>query len=1351
VPHFIVQQAQRGRRSGQFQAAALFVDLTGFTSLTETLMQQGKPGAEALTGVLNAVFGPLVEAVYANGGWISTFAGDAFTALFPAAGRQARATRLALQQTAQTAAYIQAFLQMQGRQATPFGAFELAARVGLGVGAVQWGLLGGRPPRGAAQPAAGQVYFVRGPAVLTCAQAERLADPGEIVAAPGVLAQPGLRAALAEWGALAPLAEAGGAARWQPSPAFLAPPAAREAPAQPELSRADLQPFLPEPVLDLAAPAEFREAAVAFIVFEAPPERAALERLVGQAAEEVRRFGGYLNKLDFGDQGGVLLALFGAPVAHENDLARAADCLLALQGAGLPQPWRAGLTYGTVYAGFIGGATRGEYTAIGDVVNTAARLASQAEPGQLWLGPKAAGRLAAIYQLRPVGELALKGKQALLTVAALVGRKAPAGGLAEAGPNAPLVGREQELAQLQDFVVPLWRGRQAGWLTIYGEPGLGKSRLLEAFRQILPAQAARQGRQARWLLGVCDQTLRTSLNPFRYLLRAYFDQSPEASMVENRCRFTQRLADLESALADWEAEPVAAGVMEEVETFSSVLGALVGLSWPGSLYEQLEPRLRFENSLYAFKALIQAECLRQPVILALEDVHWLDDDSRRLLQVLSRLSPEYPLAVVCTSRYADDGGKPALGLAPEARQAEIDLNQLGASAVEAMAAEVLQRRGATPRPLAAELQQFLTEKTAGNPFFIEQLLLHLGERGLLAVQAGQWTLDAEQGVEVPSNINAVLIARLDRLSAEVRRVVQTAAVLGQEFEVQVLSQMLRDDPQVPARVQDAAREAIWAALSELRYIFRHVLLRDAAYEMQLRARLRELHRLAATAIETVYAADLAPHYADLAYHWDRAEAAEAAVHWYQLAGERAARAFANAEAIQYFSRGLALTPDDQAEQRWALLIRRIEVYDILGERAAQLQDLQALENLAAQAASAGGQGRQRWPLQACQQRANYAEAGCDYPATCQAATELVTLSQAAQDPLYEAEAYAWWVQGLIGRGDFEAALARVELGLQAAQAAQAAGEQRALRVQADLRLAQGNIASYRNTAGSARRYYLQALESFRELNSLQGQIAILNNLGLTYLDEADYLQAWTYYSQALTASQKIGDRRHECTVLHNLSLCSKLLGSYAEAEAYCQQALQVAHAVGEREVQALPLGILGMVRSAQGDQTAARQYIEQALDLMRQLGLKYYEGLGLDILGHILTELRDWAGAERAYRQALEIHQALGQASMSVESQAGLAHLAFLQSDPAGALACVEPVVKHLERYGQIAGSLEPFRAELICYRILRANADPRAAALLARAGKRLYAQADRLEGAARQAFLENVPAHRELVRVLRG
>jgi predicted ATPase len=258
--------------------------------------------------------------------------------------------------------------------------------------------------------------------------------------------------------------------------------------------------------------------------------------------------------------------------------------------------------------------------------------------------------------------------------------------------------------------------------------------------------------------------------------------------------------------------------------------------------------------------LIRAESLRRPAVLCIEDAHWLDDDSLELLRWLVQGDRAFPFAVLLTSRYGDDGGRWALEVGPGVPQQVVDLATLPASGVRALAAQVLGGQ------VADGLAAFLAEKTEGNPFFAEQLALDLRERGLLACQEIEgrgltYDLDLSHqsaAEEVPVSINAVLVARLDRLAAQVKAVVQTAAVLGHEFEVRVLTEMLQGDRNLADKVKQAEAQSIWSPLSEIRYLFKHTLLRDAAYDMQLLERLRELHRMAGTTIEMLYAGRTPP-------------------------------------------------------------------------------------------------------------------------------------------------------------------------------------------------------------------------------------------------------------------------------------------------------------------------------------------------------------------------------------------------------------------------------------------------------------------------------------------------------------
>ncbi len=788
IPHFIHQQLELQNLGGSFKAATLFVDISGFTALTETLMKYEKDGAEVLTDVLNRVFNPLVQAVYGHGGFISTFAGDAFTALFPTRNKQAAA------RTAQAAFFIQQFFAQHGVAQTKYGDFTLSVKVGLGLGQVQWGILG---------RAEWRTYFFRGPAIDDCADAQHCAEGGDIIAVADLL----------PWLGECVQAESFGAHYRLLKPSFDLPPKKSRLPA---LTPQALRPFVLDEVINLRAPAEFRDVACVFISLDEHATLPLLDSFVSEVLAEALNYGGYFNKLDFGDKGPVMLVLFGAPVAHENNLARAADFLLALQGRPLGVQWRAGLAYGTVYAGIMGGAERCEYTAIGNVVNLASRLMTQAAWGQLLVS----GAVAASHALKTEysGDFQFKGFANAQPTYQLLGRRSGEETLFEQ----PLVGREVELQQLVAAAQPLFEGRLAGVAYVYGEPGIGKSHLAYELRQALERQGA-----IRWFTGQADQILQQAFNPFTYFLKRYFNQLPEATPDENRAGFERRLSQLIESLerlvpapdrpnpSPGTGLPPTPGGLDieslksELLRTKSILGALVGLYWPGSLYESLDGNLRYQNTLFAIKTLLLAESRLRPVVLELEDLQWLDEASHEALATLSRNIADYPLLIVVTSRYADDGGRPTLKLADETPTVVIDLNVLSPDNLRRLAEEIL------GGPISDELLNLLIERTQANPFFSQQFLYYFRGDNLLETRAvGKagpvWTVKETIPADVPTTINAILIARVDRLAQNVKDVVKAAAVLGREFDDRILARMLQAD--VSEQVRVAEQEQIWSEI-----------------------------------------------------------------------------------------------------------------------------------------------------------------------------------------------------------------------------------------------------------------------------------------------------------------------------------------------------------------------------------------------------------------------------------------------------------------------------------------------------------------------------------------------------------
>jgi len=925
VPDFILYQDTRGRTEGNFAAAALFIDIPGFTNLTERLVPHKREGAEILAGTLRFYFDPLIDAVHKLGGLIVGFAGDAFTAIFPhTTGRNAAEHALA------AALKMRKFFLSHANRVTTFGTFPFSYKVGLSWGAVEWGIVRVSQERAYS-------YF-RGPAIDKCAGIEHHAEKGDILMDTAFHQRiPGKKVETVAEGVLK-LVELD-EIKLLPVPRIRPP--------------GDGAHFVPPGIRDMPAQGEFRHVTSVFLSFDSIPS---FEDLIKLLDEQANRYGGTFTGIDSGDKGINCLIHFGAPITHENDTERALDFALGLRKAA-PRGWqmRAGITHDVRYAGFNGGTERQEFACLGRATNLAARLMMKAPWRELWCDEQVFTRAQGTHHFKPAGEHPFKGFDAPIPVYAL-DRKRVA--VQREFLSRGLVGREIELANHAGSVAPIFDGKPAGIVYVDGEPGLGKSFLVETFRRGL--EETKKERPICWIDARCDQTLRSSLNPFEYALKEYFAQSSATGREEKHINFDDALDRLIDRLPDGEAQ-----LKRELERARSIFAALIGIRWDGSVYERMDPKLRFASTLNAISLWLRAESLLGPVILHLEDAHWADGDSLEAIRHVTQNVVDCPVAILCTCRNNDDGTPFRVELDEGVPEHAVTLGPLSKEKLRELA------EGLIGGPVSEVLAMFLVENANGNPFFAQEIMTYWLE----ANQLGQKKKNDKEdtGVSTPSifllpnDVNSLLIARLDRLEPKVKRVVQAAAVLGREFDMRILSRMMEDDAHLPELVRVGEEQMIWAVMSKGRYRFANVLLRNAAYEMQSRARLADLHRRAAEAIEVVHEDDLTSQLTALGRHWQRSGQNKRA-RWYFLAGARkAAERYAHGEAKRLYRAYFKLTSEPTVESvvvRYEFARDVLEVQgrheEAMQEHVHVLDEAQKLGDRASEALGLLGLGRVNW-------------------------------------------------------------------------------------------------------------------------------------------------------------------------------------------------------------------------------------------------------------------------------------------------------------------------------------------------------------------------------------------------------
>jgi len=906
VPELVLRMDAEGRSAGSFSGAALFIDIPGFTQLTETLVEHGRAGAEALARTLRFYFDPLIAAVHDAGGFVASFAGDAFTALFPSP--EPEADREVAAYALRAALEMRRLFDEHPERETPFGTFPFSFKIALSWGAVGWGIVRASASR--------RYFYFQGPAIEASTAIEHLAQGGDIL----------LDDAFAERAGPLPLDEIPGHAARRLVTCL--------APALPPCPRAPTPEggalFVDPAVASAPLLGEFRNVASVFLAFSpvGAPDAPGYPELTCLLHELATLYGGTFTGLDSGDKGTTALVHFGAPISHENDAERALDFALEMRSrARPPLRVRAGVTCDVRYAGFNGGTERHDYACIGRATNLAARLLMAAPWGEIWCDDQVVGSVDDHYQWSSRRARRFKGFEYAVQVYALERRRVSVQRqISELG----LIGREAELRRLRAIVRPLLDptagAAPARVVYIEGENGIGKSYLVEHFHAEL--RRAGPGRLL-WLDARCDQTIRSSLNAVEYAMRQYFLSAAWVDREERRARFEQGFQGLLRKIPDERRD-----LREELARARHVFAALVGLprhDRPGDADagaarvgvalggRDISPpsRRRFEEILRALALFFQAECAARPVVLHLEDAHWADEGSLAAVSHVARSCRDLPLAILCTSRRRDDGTPVRLDDA-DAHAELIELAPLGVDQLEAIASAVF--GGAVPQMITG----ILRDNAGGNPLYAQEILSYwLADKGQ--------TMSSITGTfSPPRSIMSLLVARLDRLEPGVRATVQAASVLGREFDLRILGWMLPDPSVLERHVRAGELQCIWvplcaasddpgyalelpasapapahaegegAPVSERRYRFTSVLLCNAAYEMQSRARLGELHQRAAEAILGVHGRDVEDHLTALARHFYRAGAFDEAQPYFLAAARKAEERDAHDEAARLY-------------------------------------------------------------------------------------------------------------------------------------------------------------------------------------------------------------------------------------------------------------------------------------------------------------------------------------------------------------------------------------------------------------------------------------------------------------------
>lgn len=920
-------------------------------------------------------------------------------------------------------------------------------------------------------------------------------------------------------------------------------------------------------------------------------------------AEEIRHYDGFIEKF-IGD---AILAVFGAPVAHEDDPERAVRAALGMQArlqqlrtsVGGPTAgaltMRIGLNTGLVVAGTVGEGK--DYGVVGDTVNVAARVQQMGTPGQVTISEETHRLIRKSFDCRPLGAVSLKGKTAPIHTFEVVGPRVGRASILEAEPlRAPLIGRDEELRQLMELCARARKGKTQV-VSLSGEAGIGKSRLLAEFLRRLGAAG---------LLGQITlyQTTCSAVGSEAYrvlidFFRTCFALTPEDSAAQAR----NKIATILQAIG------------APTEPIVPVVESLLGLAEKELSLAHLDPEQLKRQLFLAVKEICQCQCRQRPVLLVVEDFQWADAASVELLRSLVDRVSDRPLLLLLVARPTTQMG---MIYSANVDATVIRLQPLAAEDSETLLEALL---GPLVSPFQPALRDLLTRRAAGNPFFLEEAVRSLIDTGILIKTPGGARFSGDlTNLEVPTTVQGVILSRLDSLELGAKQLLLEAAVIGPSFELELLRHITARPQELQTHLEtllhaDLLSEIPDTAGRPTEYRFRNTLIQEVAYNSLLRKRRLDLHRQIARALERLYAQHLDEHLPQLAHHYSLSDDHARALQYLLRFGDKAARMYANHDALGCYRRALDLLEQqgDQPALKAEVLEKLADTHSAAGEPEAALESWQA------------------------------------------ALAHYETLEEKERlAAVHRKIGLHWW-----GQGDREKAVEHFQQGL--ALLAEAPGNIEAALLYHEL----GRLHFRSGDDPQAIMWAQKALELGQRLSAPEVLSQAGNTLGISLARRGELEEGIAKVEQSLQIALQHDQLAAACRAYTNLGM---LLAAFDRERAlsYCHEGLALAKKIGDLSQQSwLYASMSSSFCSLVGDCTQGVEAAEASITLDQQLGQRNHLPIPLILLAQIYQCQDQLEESERYYLEACTIAEEVGEPQLLFPCYDGLATLYLALGDTA--------------------------------------------------------------------------------------
>ena len=1151
IPSFIAQKQEKGETQGCFPATVVSIDLSGFTSLTERMMDKGSKGAEKLTEILAKVFDPPVAMAAKEGGIIPYFAGDSFLAIFSEEKTE----------ESQTIAVNYALEVRQFFLALP-SSIKLGFRIGIARGEVCWGIVGYSP----------KSFYFKGDGIQKAIECQK-SSPNQMIT--GHLNS--------------------GIAIKEDQIHFSGQNIPKNPSFKPPISFKEetIREFMQDSIILHRKEGEFRTVISIFISFFGIESHEEINALAKIVLEEISNYSGYLKEIEFGDKGGVLACFFGAPVTFENIADRSAEFIFSIKKNIDTNPllhnagWKIGMTIGKAYCGFIGSKDRMQYAVVGNCVNLAARLMSMASPKSILVDASIKNLETFEVSFKTLTEV--KGISRPINTFELIGKKRVHSGEI----RLPFVGRKKELQKLITFFNRLKKDKISGIVFIYGEGGVGKSSLV---------QELKRNNEENWIIARCDQILRKPFNPFIQVLRQFFSISRKLSIEDQRIMFEKQF----SALISKEAIQNQKKNLKELMRMKSLLAGIMGIPFPESLWNILSPKDRYEQTIKAISIFLKVQSKANPIVLWLEDVFWMDETSKKIVVSLTENLTNEGLKIILTSRFSNEGKKSEL---PDLIQKSNPSIPFLSVTLDRFSKEEVKQMGLfyLGQSISEELYSFIEENTQNNPYYLDNLFGYFKANQNLETQDGKLYL-SEDELSLSYSMNAVLLSKLDRLSPFCREMVKVASAFGRNFHRLNLWYVLKklipisdfekmNESELDTLLEEAVNHSIFTPTNSNLYFFNQTLLQETAYDMQLPNKLKQTHEAIVDAFKKI---GPEKYYFELAYHNEKAENFAEAFHFYNLAALQAKNNFQNEKALEYFEKALEFKDEESEPNPYFEILKEIfKLLTNLGDWNLALKTAESAEKLArkvgdfSKLADASRLTGEYYLL-----TGNYFEAkkyllrAESYYRQGGNVLGIIELSGSLGNLYYRQSDYDQ------AKNYFSHYLEQYHL---------IDDHSDLPRIVSELSLSLMNQGEFLEAIDVQKKY----LEIFEKENHYLGMATLNIYIGVVYIEMGDYDKALDYLKQGQLLSKKIGNKLLIAIVSGNIGIIYERRGDYKNAMKHFRKDLNISEKLGDKEGISITLGLIGELKSYQGKFHKAIEYLQKSLMLAEEMN--YPKGIAKSV------------------------------------------------------------------------------------------------------------------------------------------